>query len=403
MRVIPYGLVLIVLAAPPRYSASQQTVAEVVKRSSDAVVLIVISDSNGQETALGSGFLISADGEIVTNFHVIKGATSASVKLSSGAFFPVSGILASDPDGDLAVIKVKGNNLPFLLLKDNNKLSVGDHVIAIGSPLGLEGTVSDGIVSAIRPGDQDKHWIQTTAPVSPGNSGGPLLEMSGGVVGVITWKVSSQEGENLNFAVPSDEVKSLLSKLDKLVPLESIDKDGKISGADSDHAEQTAVKQDPIETQAVEQLRVIAKAIGECPDRESTFNDHWDYDNVTHYATPINVVWDIERKQSYRSDEVGYVEFVQHVDELPVTMKDCKKKDYQCNDRNEAERMTEYQVAASGANLPLQYKYEFDFGNHGLEFSRAIWKHEKDDSSHWAAMKLEDNCESRAIWTNIKK
>ena len=170
-------------------------------------MLIVISNSAGQETALGSGFLVSADGEIVTNYHVIKEAHSAIVKLSNGAFFPVSGVLASDADKDLAIIKVNGKNLPFLTLGDIEKLHVGDHVVAIGSPLGLEGTVSDGIVSALRD-VASKKWIQTTAPVSHGNSGGPLLDMSDHVVGVITWGVNLEVGQNLNFAAPCSEVQA---------------------------------------------------------------------------------------------------------------------------------------------------------------------------------------------------
>ena len=201
-------------------SAAQENVADVVSRSSDAVVLIVISDSAGQETALGSGFLISADGEVVTNFHVIKEAHSAVVKLSNGAFFPVNGVLASDADKDLAIIKVSGRNLPLLTLGDIENLHVGDHVVAIGSPLGLEGTVSDGIVSALR--DVAKmRWIQTTAPVSHGNSGGPLLDMNNHVVGVITWGINL--GQNLNFAAPSSEVKSLLFTANQQAkPLDSI-------------------------------------------------------------------------------------------------------------------------------------------------------------------------------------
>ncbi|MGA7859417.1 MAG: trypsin-like peptidase domain-containing protein, partial [Terracidiphilus sp.] len=116
------GLILAFLVVALRCSSvPQQTVAEVVKRSGDAVVQIVISDSDGQETALGSGFLISADGEVVTNFHVIKDAHSAVVKLSTGAFFPVSGILASDSDRDLAILKIKGNRLPFLALGSDSK------------------------------------------------------------------------------------------------------------------------------------------------------------------------------------------------------------------------------------------------------------------------------------------
>lgn len=200
-----------VLAALVSYSSAQESVADVVKRSSDAVVLIVVSTSAGQETGLGSGFLISADGKIVTNHHVIKDAHSAIVKLSNGAFFPVSAVIASDADKDLAVIKVNGRNLPFLELGDADNLHVGDHVLAIGSPLGLEGTVSDGIVSALRDVAKMK-WIQTTAPVSHGNSGGPLLDMNGHVVGVITWGVNLQLGQNLNFAATANDVKDVLSE-----------------------------------------------------------------------------------------------------------------------------------------------------------------------------------------------
>lgn len=189
--------------------SGQTNVADVVKRSSDAVVLITISNSSGEETALGSGFLVSSDGQIVTNYHVIKGAHSAMVKLSNGAFFPVVGVVASDPDKDLAIIKVNGKNLPFLTLGEIAKLHVGDHVVAIGSPLGLEGTASDGVVSAFRQ-DGENTWIQTTAPVSHGNSGGPLLDMNEHVIGVITWGVDLKVGQNLNFAAPSSAVGALM-------------------------------------------------------------------------------------------------------------------------------------------------------------------------------------------------
>jgi len=210
MRPLQCGVTLaVLLPVLVSHSASQESVADVVKRSSDAVVLIVISNSAGQETALGSGFLVSADGEIVTNYHVIKEAHSAVVKLSNGAFFPVGGVLASDAEKDLAIIKVSGKNLPFLALGDIDKIHVGDHVVAIGSPLGLEGTVSDGIVSALRD-VANKKWIQTTAPVSHGNSGGPLLDMNDHVVGVITWGVNLELGQNLNFAAPCSEVTALL-------------------------------------------------------------------------------------------------------------------------------------------------------------------------------------------------
>jgi len=216
------NLCLLLVAVLVSYSSAQETIADIVKRSSDAVVLIVISDSAGQETALGSGFLVSADGEIVTNHHVIKEAHSATVKLSNGSFFPVNGVLADDADKDLAIIKVNGKNLPFLALGDIDKLRAGDHVVAIGSPLGLEGTVSDGIVSAIRD-VANKKWIQTTAPASHGNSGGPLLDMSDHVVGVVTMGVNLDVGQNLNFAVPCSAVQALLiTAHQQAKPLDSV-------------------------------------------------------------------------------------------------------------------------------------------------------------------------------------
>lgn len=202
-----------------------ESVSEVVKHSSDAVVLIVTSDAAGHELALGSGFIVSADGRVITNYHVIKDAYSAIVKLSNGASFAVEGVIASDPDKDVAVLKVPGRNLAHLQLADSGAAQIGEHVIAIGSPLGLEGTVSDGIVSAIRDEQNGKTWIQTTAPVSHGNSGGPLLNLKGDVVGVITWGVNLRVGQNLNFAIPSQIVKSVLATAHAPSPIDSPSRD----------------------------------------------------------------------------------------------------------------------------------------------------------------------------------
>ena len=179
----------------------QRGVSDLVKSTVDSVVLIVVSDAGGKPIAEGSGFIASSDGKIVTNHHVVAHGRSAIVKLNNGAFFAVDGVLADDAEHDLAIIKVSGKNLPVLPLADSDKLSVGDHVVAIGSPLGMQNSVSDGIVSAFREDTKGRQWIQTTAPASHGNSGGPLLTMQGEAAGVLTMKLS--EGENLNFAVPS--------------------------------------------------------------------------------------------------------------------------------------------------------------------------------------------------------
>lgn len=195
----------------PQVQAQQspRSVSDVVKATVDSVVLIVVNDDAGKPVAEGSGFIASSDGKIVTNHHVIAGAHSAVVKLNNGAFFPVDGVVADDPDHDIAVIKVSGKNLPVLVLADSDALSAGDHVVAIGSPLGLKNSVSDGIISGFREDAKGRSWVQTTAPASHGNSGGPLLTMDEKVAGVVTWKAT--DGENLNFAVPSKLVASLLT------------------------------------------------------------------------------------------------------------------------------------------------------------------------------------------------
>jgi S1-C subfamily serine protease len=203
----------------PYDEVQEQSVSAVVRSCADSIVLIVVSDRAGKEYAQGSGFIVSPDGRIVTNYHVIECASSAIVKLSSGAYFPVDGVLADSKDKDLALIKVSGKNLPALALADSNDLSIGEHVVAIGSPLGLQNTVTDGIVSAFRDGSNGRRWIQTTAPSSHGNSGGPLLNMHGKVVGVITLGLKEFGGENLNFAIPVNEVVSMVALAHDPLPL----------------------------------------------------------------------------------------------------------------------------------------------------------------------------------------
>jgi len=203
------SLLIVFLVARAAAQEHQLTVSDVVKASINSVVLIVVSDESGRPSAEGSGFIASPDGKIVTNHHVIAGAHSAIAKLNNGAFFEVAGVLADDPEHDIAVVKVTGKNLPYISLAGADSVSVGDHVVAIGSPLGLENTVSDGIISSFRDDDKGHSWIQTTAPVSHGNSGGPLLTMDAKVAGVVTWKATN--GENLNFAVPSKIVSVALT------------------------------------------------------------------------------------------------------------------------------------------------------------------------------------------------
>jgi len=191
------------------------------KKARPAVMLLVISDANGKEIATGTGFLVSSDGKLITNHHVIEGAASAVAKAENGGLFPVEGVLADDPKNDLVLLKLRGKDLPFLTLSTNATIEVGTRIAVIGSPLGLEGTLSEGIVSAVRSlFNDDQRWIQITAPISPGSSGSPVLDAEGQIVGVTTFLMHG--GQSLNFAVPSGTAALLLGKaklLTNSVPL----------------------------------------------------------------------------------------------------------------------------------------------------------------------------------------
>jgi hypothetical protein len=163
-------------------------------------------DATGQPIAFGSGFVVEDSGTIATNHHVIAGAAKAQIRLSSGASFPADAILADDEKQDLALLHVDGKNLPTLPLS-REEADVGDRVVAIGSPLELENSISEGIVSGYRIVG-DAQWVQTTAAASPGNSGGPLINQKREVVGVITWKLT--KGESLNFAAPAGSLRRML-------------------------------------------------------------------------------------------------------------------------------------------------------------------------------------------------
>jgi serine protease Do len=180
----------------------------------DRVVYIEVNgyDENGPFNASGSGFLISSDGKILTNYHVIDHALSGTVTLNDKTKFDIVSTLgySKTDDKDLAVIKINASNLPVCRIGDSNNVQVGESVVAIGSPLGLketQNTVSNGIISKI----WDNGFIQTTAPISPGSSGGPLFNMKGEVVGVT--EAGYPEGENLNLAVPINWLKTIDTSL----------------------------------------------------------------------------------------------------------------------------------------------------------------------------------------------
>jgi len=189
--------------------APRKDIPAIAQAAKGAVVSVIVSDKDGSPVAQGSGFLVSKDGRIVTNYHVIREGHSAIVKLPDGAFFVVDGMLAFDKTRDIAIIKAHGENFHTVPLGDSSRVQVGDEIVAIGNPLSLESTVSNGIVSGVRAiGEEGGKLLQITAPISPGSSGGPLFNMAGEVVGITSMYLIG--GENLNFALPINDAKQLL-------------------------------------------------------------------------------------------------------------------------------------------------------------------------------------------------
>ena len=158
---------------------------------------------------LGSGVIVSPDGYILTNNHVVNNASEISVALADGRVFPHAKIIGTDPKTDIAVIKISAENLPALTFADSSQISVGDMVLAIGNPFGIGQTVTQGIVSGkdrvTAGGDQDEDFLQTDAAINPGNSGGALVDMDGRLVGINSEILSRSGGsQGVGLAIPSN-------------------------------------------------------------------------------------------------------------------------------------------------------------------------------------------------------
>jgi putative serine protease PepD len=219
-----------VAAAQPTSATSALSVTDVYNRTSKGVVEITVSSTGSSplpfggsqsQQAQGSGFVYDGNGHIVTNAHVVQGANTISVRFWNGASYKAT-LVGTDPSTDLAVLKVQApaSLLHPLELGDSSSVQVGEGVVAIGSPFGLEETVTSGIVSALhREMTAPNNFtipdsIQTDAAINHGNSGGPLLDLTGKVIGV-TSQIESDSGDNagVGFAVPSNTVRSIAAQL----------------------------------------------------------------------------------------------------------------------------------------------------------------------------------------------
>jgi S1-C subfamily serine protease len=227
-RLLPLALILVAAS----FARAEETLPNLVKRVKPAVVAIATYDANGEALMTGSGFFLHP-GQVVTNLHVIRGAVRAEIKTldGKGKIFPVNGTLAVDEEGDLALL---GVDMPTERAARSTELAKdlpdeGESIFVIGNPLKLEGSVSDGIVSAVREVPNSYRIIQITAPISHGNSGSPVFNLKGQVLGVVTIKVTN--GQNINLAIAAARVAEL--KAGKLQPLSELALKGKGDVAES--------------------------------------------------------------------------------------------------------------------------------------------------------------------------
>lgn len=181
-------------------TAQTLTATEVYSLCSPAVFYIELYDRYGMAFASGSGFFINSTGLAVTNYHVIEDAYSAIIYTKSGASYTVAGYSDYDSDKDIALLQINGTGFPYLAIGNSRSLLSGSKVYAIGSPLGLDDTFSDGMISKPVRTLNGIDYIQITAPISPGSSGGALLNDKGQVIGITT--AYAVDGQNVNFAVP---------------------------------------------------------------------------------------------------------------------------------------------------------------------------------------------------------
>lgn len=201
-------LLFILIGSP---CMGQENLPALIKKVEPSIVVVLIYNKEGKLLGQGSGFFVNQEGDVITNYHVLQEANQAVIKTDDGKEYPIEKIVAEDHEGDLIQVSV---TIPKEMVRPLSILTtmpeVGERIIVIGTPLGLDKTVSDGIVSAIREIPGFGKIIQVTAPISPGSSGSPVISMKGEVMGVATFFIVA--GQNLNFAIPGERIARLTKR-----------------------------------------------------------------------------------------------------------------------------------------------------------------------------------------------
>lgn len=215
---ILYATVVVIILLTTATTSPTQTTEEIAENALAATVYLEMQDRNGLTLGIGSGFFVRPD-LIATNFHVIQGAAQGTAKLvGKRTTYIIEGITATDKDNDLVLLKVITHGIKSLSLGDSDTVRIGTPVYVVGNPKGMEGTFSDGIISSIR-GTEAQPRFQMTAPISSGSSGGPVLNRKGEVIGVSASVHQAADAQNINFAIPVNKLKGLLTRAEIVKPL----------------------------------------------------------------------------------------------------------------------------------------------------------------------------------------
>jgi len=277
------GFIVAVFLHPSVPSWGQENLPAIIKQVGPSIVSIITFNPQGNASGQGSGFFVNREGDVITSRHVLEGASRAQVITSEGKQYAVKNVVAEDSEGDLVRISLdlEGDQVQPLPVSSTYP-EAGERVFVIGTPLGLDKTVSDGIVSAVRDVPRFGKIVQVTAPISPGSSGSPVVNMKGEVVGIATFFIVA--GQNLNFAIPGERISRLaIGKGESLAEREGLRADAVRSSVDylyntglrylwAEDYERAlphfveVVKQDPKHAEAYFQIGYCMAKLGKYPE-----------------------------------------------------------------------------------------------------------------------------------------
>jgi S1-C subfamily serine protease len=357
-------------SANSRVHAPQKDGAERVFATAASKVVFLITRKAGELHARASGIILTADGYIATNYHAVRGADAVEIR-----FFPDPGdsenyqsfngakLLYANAERDIAVLKVNAKSLPFLECSPKTACEsrTGQIVYAIGNPMGLNNTMSEGIVSGLRSASGED-VIQHTAAISPGSSGGALLDSRGSLLGMNSWQVA--DAQNLNFAISAKHVLDALSMArTQSTSIDFPPENSAPSGLPPTEGDSTANTERSVAQQsAVKEMRALVDAIRQCPE---VFTNPLLSGAANRYEGPPRILaWDVQPSDSLRQPFEGFVRF-----DVPVRIEETAKgrqsqkldQDYHkfVDDISEYERKRDNSISLAA----LRHRYEFDLSS----------------------------------------